>query len=63
METLVYEKKLWYYVKNYTEKYGTLRRKNMVDYQKLGKYVYYEKNYSDIQKYVKFLNKFIHLEL
>ena len=37
------KKKLWYYVKNYTEKYGTLRRKNMVDYQKLGKYVYYEK--------------------
>ena len=35
----------------------------MVDYQKLGNYVYYEKNYKDIPKYVKFLNKFIHLEL
>ena len=35
------------------------RRKNIVDYQKL----IMKKNYSDIPKYMKFVNKFIDLEL
>ena len=64
METLVYEKKtmvlckkLYREIWNFTkEKHGRLPKTRKLC-------LLWKKNYSDIPKYVKFLNKFIHLEL
>ena len=54
--------KLWYYRKKTIELLFT-KEKNMVNYQKIRNFIYNGKNYGNIPKQLKFLNKCIALEL